>query len=783
MDATLITGWEALCQQLAPAFTRPTFGFSDDLSADDKSARVRVATFELESLEASVLVIVSGAPNGLYESHPPGSGQPGSTGAYDLVIDVQPIEVSKERVLNDAVDPENAVTLAPGERVTLEGMIGDGLFAQTKGDADFYAIEPIDGGVLEVDVDAAVNGSELDSFVAAYFLGNVRIAHNDNDGQTVDSRMFVPIPCLAERQSIYDRQVFIGVTGTGHQVTPSHVNATAVPLYGRPFTRPARHEVREHTGSTGEYQLHLTLHAVDECGEPNSPLEPIETGLTDEGVYFCDAYLGDEPDNSCPAGQDRDAWAFTVQQAPVLLELSFAACDLRRTGICLELYREDAKVAEWPPPVVNNVVAREPVVLSEPGRYRILATANCGVGPREACAPVDVAEDYSITLRLSPVPAPLQSSMPPPPAEPRVFATLLDPVMPAIVELHPTTGRVVNAFDAPEAFYGAAEGLAYDGQVLYYLGSGRYPLVYRLDPEDGRILDARELWVGTGYFTDVLVRGDELLILDVFEHALYAFPLDLARSRDRLDPLAASRIALTGGLASRWDRGPLVGLDGFFNERIYRIDGESGEVLETIEPGGACRCLGDLDGDHDVDDDDVATFDRCVSGEGQPFRFGCGDADLDCDADVDEADAEILGCQSNGPRMPPKEGCCPPDLPRAGLRLTDIGGGATGVILAADWASNQVRLLGRDGCAFQTWELEHPVGAITGSAIGRLGDADEEGDIDLDDYAAFAPCLEASGPGIDPGAECLRVFDFDEDGDVDLGDFHEFGLRFTGGSK
>ena len=48
------------------------------------------------------------------------------------------------------------------------------------------------------------------------------------------------------------------------------------------------------------------------------------------------------------------------------------------------------------------------------------------------------------------------------------------------------------------------------------------------------------------------------------------------------------------------------------------------------------------------------------------------------------------------------------------------------------------------------------------------GDCDQDGDVDLDDFAQFAGCLDGPGGGLEPGCGC---FDFNTSGHVDLADF------------
>jgi hypothetical protein len=58
------------------------------------------------------------------------------------------------------------------------------------------------------------------------------------------------------------------------------------------------------------------------------------------------------------------------------------------------------------------------------------------------------------------------------------------------------------------------------------------------------------------------------------------------------------------------------------------------------------------------------------------------------------------------------------------------------------------------------------------------GDFDGDGDVDLDDYAAYVGCV--TGPaagGVTPDCE---TFDFNLDNDVDLCDFAQFQKAFTG---
>ncbi len=73
------------------------------------------------------------------------------------------------------------------------------------------------------------------------------------------------------------------------------------------------------------------------------------------------------------------------------------------------------------------------------------------------------------------------------------------------------------------------------------------------------------------------------------------------------------------------------------------------------------------------------------------------------------------------------------------------------------------------GAAFNGFQLHK---------IGAPGDGDDDGDVDLDDFAGFQECVTGPGqPSTMPG--CIE-FDIDSDEDVDLADMAGFQVLFTG---
>lgn len=130
-----------------------------------------------------------------------------------------------------------------------------------------------------------------------------------------------------------------------------------------------------------------------------------------------------------------------------------------------------------------------------------------------------------------------------------------------------------------------------------------------------------------------------------------------------------------------------------------------------------------------------------------------------------------------------------PDNPlRVGLTADCGGGDAFDIAWAIDPAAGVPA--GLDGFDFVRittavnaviWpfgELSTEIDAAADVAEGQFGDAENDGDIDLDDVSLAFGCL--AGPDV-PVATCpCRVMDFNQDGDVDLADVAGLQVVFTG---
>lgn len=768
---------------------------------DLREQRIEAAVFEAQTAE----IIIRGTntapeiPEGPF----------GSVGFYDLDIDLTPVSADPGPFEpNDSLLEATLTGLDGPGSADFAATIGDGVFGELRGDMDCYEFSLGLDERVDIDIAPTVKGTGLLPVAHLYdFLGEHVLAWPADESGAIQAsfqrRCFDALNPPAEEPEVY----VLAIIGQRDRLNldplisnpETYPNPDPVPAHSPDTLNLALHSIDGGPGSTGDYNLTLTIvaDALPHCGdEPDDTiLDAGDSVLVDEGHYLCGS--GAIGDGSCPeSGDDVDFFRVETTAAPVTIDIRLTSTSCLSTeGKTLRLF--DASGTELavsdlipgsglPSPTVDSMIR---LSLIEAGEYYVGVSdrENDTYDPLVACSgsgSVDTFSDsliYELEIRL----------IQPPPDDPtdsiadvglasdpgRLFATRLDFFADTIVELDPLTGDVIASLPAPEAPIGGSDGLAFDGTDLFALGrSGRHPFLYRLDPDTGEILDRALMWFGSGMFGDVVALGDKLYLNDLREDAIYVFPTSLDDSFSRLDMGLMNGISLFGPLAATVRPHRLVAPDAADPSVLHEIDPAGGGLRSSIALQTPCGCNADFDGDGDVDGDDQGFFDGCDAISG--VAFGCQTADLNCDGDIDAADATILDCQHGGAGNPPSSDCCPEALPQVSQRATSLAGTGPNTLVAGDWTAPILTRFHRGGVMPETVSTETPVGALAGKPFAPLGDWEGDGDIDLLDWQHLQACF--TGTGITPFEPGCEVFDFDADEDVDLFDFAGFQELVTG---
>jgi len=562
-----------------------------------------------------------------------GSGPPATVGYYDFSITATSFPVGGGPFEPNESILEAATTgLAGAGQVTLSAHLGDGPAAAVRSDVDSYSVAAAEGQQLTVDVDAAVNGSGLDSVVVVYDYLGKEVARNDNDGVTTDSF----------------------VSAVAHQPTPDTPATLYVMILGTRQVRPADPLVG--------HLPHLVIHGAPSTG------------------------------------------------------------------------------------------------------------------------PYDVTFTLSNSLNCLPVPMP-----PPAPVPPltehrsrRLFATDLAFPTNNIVELDPWDGSVLGSFAMPEPTVLAGQGLAPFNQQLFYLGAGRFPVLYRLDPDSGDVAGSVPLWSGSGLYGDIALVGNRLFVTDILDGSLHEFDAWTLEAVRTIEVASSIGAALGGPLASLAGPNRLYLADGTPARGIHVLNPVTGGLDTSITAAFPCPCQADFDGDGDVDAEDVAFFDNCDVND-NTVRFDCRQTDLDCDGDHDTDDEAILLCQQAGSGVPPNPDCCSSGLPDATLRATALGASGCDRLYVHDRLEDSIRVYDPEGNLANAFPTLSSLGAVGGQPFLLFGDANIDGEVRLGDFAPFVDCL--TGPGAGPLVDACQTFDSEPDNDVDLDDFAAFQIVLSGGSQ
>ncbi|MEO8493491.1 MAG: GEVED domain-containing protein, partial [Planctomycetota bacterium] len=120
-------------------------------------------------------------------------GEPGTTFTIKAKAFTPTKVFSRETTDNGRLPSATLTGLNGLGSITTRATIGDGSFAASSGDYDWYRIDNIDRGqIITVDIDAVSAG--LDSVVGIYNSAGTLLALNDDDGTTTDSFLSIVAP-------------------------------------------------------------------------------------------------------------------------------------------------------------------------------------------------------------------------------------------------------------------------------------------------------------------------------------------------------------------------------------------------------------------------------------------------------------------------------------------------------------------------------------------------------------------------------------------------------------
>ncbi|MCH7721299.1 MAG: PPC domain-containing protein [Planctomycetes bacterium] len=273
--------------ELISLVSNKTIGRNSYARLDTVDARIEVALFDTNLDEYKVKIT--------------GGHRPQSVGPYDLRITTTPLEMSGPGTFepNDSVLVATPTGLSGTGTVILSAHIGDGSFAETVGDVDFYEFQATVGDVITIE--AAPDGpkSELDPIIGLYAFYGQRRGFDDNGGGGSSSRLselicsaIEPDACLCPSDAD-EVTAYAMVMGTRQRFP---IDALARHLDFDP-SWPIQNQFDGGPGSTGNYTITMTTtaEAAGCAAEPNDSIaNAVSTDLPEGVRYVCrSGALGD----------------------------------------------------------------------------------------------------------------------------------------------------------------------------------------------------------------------------------------------------------------------------------------------------------------------------------------------------------------------------------------------------------------------------------------------------------------------------------------------------------
>jgi subtilisin family serine protease len=145
------------------------------------------------------------------------------------------------------------------------------------------------------------------------------------------------------------------------------------------------------------------------------------------------------------------------------------------------------------------------------------------------------------------------------------------------VEIDAATGNIIKSIPSPEGFSGGPDGLAFDGEHLYFVNAFGSGLIHKIKVESGELVGSLSL-NGVADVDGLAHSGEFLYLLRYGTGQILEIDYDKAEIVRTITP----GIGIIGGLSFGGSRGTLFVTN--FGLAIYELDLTTGEVINTITP-------------------------------------------------------------------------------------------------------------------------------------------------------------------------------------------------------
>jgi hypothetical protein len=163
----------------------------------------------------------------------------------------------------------------------------------------------------------------------------------------------------------------------------------------------------------------------------------------------------------------------------------------------------------------------------------------------------------------------------------RLFAVADDGTS-SIVELDPTTGAEIHRFAAPESVSQGPDGLAYDGNSVYYINGFSTHNLWALDPDTGAVRSSTLITAGSGSYDGLAALNGKVYITDYGFGRVLEFDPGSHTVTRTIDVAGLNPgVFLVGGLACITGPNALIATSNF-GQRVVEIDLASGLVTRSF---------------------------------------------------------------------------------------------------------------------------------------------------------------------------------------------------------